>query len=212
METFNTAVLIVHAIAGMSALFVGGIAIGTRKGGQTHRQTGNAYFWSMILVALTALWLSAVRSNWFLLVVGLFTLYGNIGGKLILSKVENELLRRQWQTLSLIGLVVGVAMLGVSGWLYQNGSHFAIVLLVFAIIQIFLSRKDWRYSQDFDPKQRVLQHITKMGGTYIATITAFMAVNIDFLPPLVVWLSPTAIGIVGIIRSRKKWRKKLGVS
>ena len=109
------------------------------------------------------------------------------------------------------GLVVGVAMLGVSAWLYQRGSVFATVLLVFACIQMSLSYKDWQYSKAFDPKQRILQHITKMGGTYIATVTAFLAVNLYFLPPLLVWLSPTVIGTTGIVVSRLHWRKKLGI-
>jgi hypothetical protein len=37
-----------------------------------------------------------------------------------------------------------------------------------------------------------------MLGAYIATLTAFSAVNMTFLPPVVRWLWPTIIGIPAI--------------
>lgn len=211
MEQLNIGLLFLHASAGAAALILGGIAIGARKGGAAHTRTGNGYFWAMLVVAFTALWLSAYKSNWFLLAVGLFSLYGTIGGKLILQKTATARLQQQWRWLAFTGLAVGGIMLGVSCWLYYRGSGMAVVLLVFGVIQSIQAYQDWRYSQDFEPKQRILQHISKMGATYIATVTAFLVVNIHFLPPVLVWLAPTVVGSIAIVVAKINWRKKLGL-
>ena len=212
MESFNHFILVLHALSGTAALVLGALAMATRKGGKAHIGTGNGYFWSMNSVAATALWLSAYKANWFLLVIGLFSFYGNLGGKLILSKAPQAQAQRRWQRLSLLGLLIGSSMLGVSYYLYQSNSQSAIILLVFGVVQTLLALKDWRYSQTFDPKQHILQHITKMGATYIATFTAFLVVNIQFLPPLLVWLSPTVVGTLAIVIAKRKWQQKLRIT
>lgn len=41
-------------------------------------------------------------------------------------------------------------------------------------------------------------HMVNMLSAYIATVSAFSAVNLDLLPPLVQWLWPTAVGTPAI--------------
>ena len=61
-------------------------------------------------------------------------------------------------------------------------------------------------------KEKVLHHINNMMGAYIATVTAFLVVNINFVKPgWVLWLLPTAIGIPIILYYNKIWKQKLKV-
>ena len=61
------------------------------------------------------------------------------------------------------------------------------IALVLRTIQRFIKRPT-------DPKDWLYRHVTGMLAGYIATVTAFLAVNLTFLPSLVVWLAPTVIG------------------
>ena len=52
-------------------------------------------------------------------------------------------------------------------------------------------------------------HISRMGGSYIATVTAFLAVNNPpFIPGLVVWIAPGVIGGFIIAKTRKFYMDK----
>lgn len=73
-------------------------------------------------------------------------------------------------------------------------------LLVFGIIQVKLGIQMvltfYRiYStKELHPKAWLKQHIGMMMGSFIATITAFLVVNINWIyPEWIVWLSPTII-------------------
>ena len=55
----------------------------------------------------------------------------------------------------------------------------------------------------------LLNHIARMTGSYIATLTAFFVVNNKgYFPELVVWLGPSIIGTFIIIRWRAYYRSK----
>jgi hypothetical protein len=47
-----------------------------------------------------------------------------------------------------------------------------------------------------------------MLAAYIATVTAFSAVNFQFLPPVVRWLWPSVAGTLGIFAWSSYYRKK----
>ena len=54
MEIAIRIILWVHVLAGTLALVVAPIAILTAKGGLAHRRWGKVYFWSMAVVAASA--------------------------------------------------------------------------------------------------------------------------------------------------------------
>ena len=59
-------------------------------------------------------------------------------------------------------------------------------------------------------KRKMLAHIGNMMGAYIATVTAFVVVNINFVKPgWIVWLLPTALGLPVIMCYTRVWKKKL---
>lgn len=53
------------------------------------------------------------------------------------------------------------------------------------------------------------RHIGRMGGAYIAIITAFLVINLTFLPDMVAWLGPTFIGSPLITFYIRRYKKRL---
>src|SRR5256884_805302 len=80
MNTLIAAVRLIHIAAGMLALGVAPIAMLTVKGGPTHRRWGKVYFWTMALVALTAVVLALWRPVVFLALLAVFSFYSAFSG------------------------------------------------------------------------------------------------------------------------------------
>jgi uncharacterized membrane protein YfcA len=75
-----------HIVMGYIALVVAPGAMLTQKGGVWHRRWGKIYFWAMAGVALTAVLLSLIRPNVFLLLLAVFSLYQAFSGYRVLSR------------------------------------------------------------------------------------------------------------------------------
>lgn len=67
--------LVLHIISGFLALACGAVAIATQKGKGVHINAGRIYFWSMMLVAVTAFYLSVVNVIPFLFLIAVFSFY-----------------------------------------------------------------------------------------------------------------------------------------
>lgn len=213
-ETLFKTALILHISVGAIALFVGPGAMVTIKGGKWHRFWGKIYVAAMGIVALTAFGMAYYHPNPFLGMVGVFSFYLAFSGWRILKR------KRGAETLppnALDFIAPAGAFMG-GGWLLYLGSAaliarntFGIVSLVFAVIGIFLAVTEM--CGLLDPAafrgKRIPGHIGRMGGAYIATVTAFVAVNVHFLPLALVWLLPTAIGIPLITRAIRAHKRRL---
>jgi hypothetical protein len=56
----------------------------------------------------------------------------------------------------------------------------------------------------------MFSHAGRMGGSYIATVTAFVVTNVELeAAPWVPWLAPTLVGTVLLTRWNVRMRKKL---
>jgi uncharacterized membrane protein len=68
--------LILHVVAGTIALFVGIVAMSSRKGGRAHRLSGAVFFVSMLVMAVLADYLAvAIPEQIPNLFIGIFTIY-----------------------------------------------------------------------------------------------------------------------------------------
>jgi len=191
MKLFLTIMLVIHISAGFLALSTGLVALLTRKGGGRHRISGRFFFYLMLTVAFSALVLSVLRFNLFLLLIAGFAFYQNVQGY---RSVKNKTLKPQgidWLA-TIIGLVSGIVML----WTLNT------VLMVFGGISLFLVFSDLRaYNAALRGKELpklawLARHIGMMMGAYIATVTAFVVVNIQNVEPSwLPWLAPTAVGV-----------------
>lgn len=203
--------LTLHIACGFTALFTGLWALLVRPGGLTHRRVGAAFSWAMLGVVLSALLLALIRPNPFLFAVGVFS------GVMVATGLRALRLkalhrgqrpaRLDWALLTL-AIMAGVALFaqGVLG--YQHSADpMALVSAVFGLVLLGQSVGDFRRFTRPSPYalQWLQVHIGRMMGAFIATVTAFSAVNLTFLPTVVQWLWPTALGVIAIRFFRRRY-------
>jgi uncharacterized membrane protein len=208
MNILLTSLLILHIVSGFTALGFGLAAILSKPGQRIHLLTGRVFYRSMLLIAFSAVLLSSFRLNLFLLLIAFFALYNNVSGY---RSIRNKSLRPSafdW-TITAIGLITGIVMI----------STLNIVLLVFGSISLSLAIGDCiAYTKILGGKEAprfawLVKHIGMMMGAYIATFTAFVVVNIDFVQPSwIPWLAPTAIGVPLLVYWQRKYANGLTVS
>lgn len=203
MPTLHTVVLVLHIIAGFTALFSGTAILVLRKGGLWHRRLGRLFFRAMVGVGVSSFVLSILRPNSFLFMVGVFSLYQALGG---FRAVKNRALRPSigdW-AITLIGATNGAVML-VSG---------QVVLVVFGVLSLWLAFNDVRTYRSILQQRPVphllwlQRHIGYMMGAYIATFTAFLVVNLATSYGMFAWLGPTAVGVPLIMVWTRKYVRR----
>ncbi len=217
MKFFIQVLLYLHIAGGMLALVIGPAAMVATKGGEKHRLWGRIYFYSMTVVAITAVIISLYRPIPFLLMVAVFSYYVIVSGyrSLYLKKLHKGQKpgRIDW-------LIAGVSILfslGLIIWamLVLNDptsrmTSFGYIALAFGGFGLFSTGSNLR--QFFNPPKDkyhwMFSHMGGMLGGYIATLSAFSAVNFDFLPTLIRWLWPSILGIPLIIIWQRSYRKK----
>jgi len=196
--------LILHISAGFTALFAGSLIQFLKKGTRTHVKIGLVFYFSMLTTGFSALWLSFFKESAFLFTIGIFALYQTLSGK---RAVVNKSLKPSWfdYILSMIALVNGIFM--ISTW--------NLVLVVFGSLCFLLAIQDaWLYLRlkrgiELDKNAWLKKHIGMMMGSYIATFTAFLVVNInDFEPAWLLWLSPTFVFVPVMSVYQKRFLRK----
>lgn len=200
MTSVETVTLWIHIAAGVVALLTGVIALVTRKGGLRHRQAGRTYVASMGVVVVTVLPLLALDpspNRVFLTLIAIFSGYFAFSGYRVLSRkrpVDNA----EPVDWAAAVFVVGACLI-LGGWgvsLLLGGNSFGTVMIVFGVIGLTVGFSDLRVFRD--PVRRgpwMMDHLSRMMGAYIATVTAVSVVNLTMVSPVVSWLWPTAIGI-----------------
>lgn len=183
--------LYIHIILGHLALVSGLIALISPKGKRIHVLGGRIFFYSMLSVGLSGVWLSLKANNIFLLLISTFVLYQVINGFLA---VRDKSLRLRWYSpiLLLLGLFTSILM-----FLSRHP-----VLISFGCIQVFILMQDIRMTVRVLKKEHIptplamIRHIGQMTGAYIGATTAFLVVNVDFFSKqwqVVIWLAPTLV-------------------
>jgi len=189
MEYLIKASLFVHIICGFTALLAGSIVLVLTKGNYWHRLIGGTFFKSMIGVCISAILLSVLKDNRFLLLIGIFSFYQNYFGY---RAIKNKSLRSSWADLL-------VQVLGAANAFFMLSSG-NMVLMVFGVINSILVLGGIitfiKISKGIAlaPKKWLSQHIGMMMGAFIATFTAFLVVSVNNIQPAwLVWLAPTFV-------------------
>jgi hypothetical protein len=104
-------------------------------------------------------------------------------------------------------------MVSMGAWFLSDGNQFGIVMLVFGGIALFTTVGDVRQfrATDLEPRTWFFEHLNRMGGAYIATVTAVVSTNVrdvpvDLLP--VIWLTPVVIGTAAIWYVSRQYKAK----
>lgn len=216
MEIFMKVALFLHAISGGLALISGLLAIFSKKGQKLHLKSGLIYYWSMMAVVVTGLILGIYRSNIFILTIAVFSFYMVFTGRRILSNKKEVVAKMIDWMATIICLAIGLFMLYlgiINGW--RIGFAGVVpMLLVFGLLLSWMCLEDLKLMarKHFIKGSYLIKHISRMGGSYIATSTAFLVINIDLQPVWIIWLLPTVIGTPMILSATKQWRKKLKIS
>ncbi len=194
-----------HIAGGGISLITGAIAMATVKGGKTHRLAGKIFFAAMMFVAISAFVIAIAKSIDFLLAVSVFSFYMNYTGYRALKNREVKFKWFDWVPLVFSLFAVGYMIYSLNTVLLVFGS-ILILFIVRDLRQQFMDAAGIKEAR----RLRVLTHISRMCGTYIATVTAFLVVNINFVKPgWILWLLPTVVGTLAIIYFTGEWRKKL---
>jgi len=205
--------IIVHATAGTIALLAGPVSMLAKKGGPLHRRAGRYYAYSMAGVFVTAVVVAYLKSLTFLFMVAFFSFYLVLSGYRALRwkrlSLNGQVARLDWG----IQLGTGITALVLLSWgIWQvvNGYSFGAVGIVFggiALIRVKQTIDRFRTPPD-DKAYWLYSHIIGMSAGYIATLTAFLVVNVHFLPSIAVWLAPTLVGAPLIVRVVRQLRER----
>jgi uncharacterized membrane protein len=208
MTLFNI-VLVLHVIAGSIGLLLGTYVLIRKKGDKTHKLLGKIFAIAMISTGILAFILAYIHPNFFLFIVGVFTIYlASTGYRMIYLKniLQGQKPKVIDYVLTTLMLIVSITFLYLGILNIVNRNNFGFVLCLFGAISLRLCYVDYKmYNQKVTDQLFWLKnHIGRMTGAYIAAFTAFLVVNNTFLNPILVWSLPGVIGTIFIFRTIKK--------
>lgn len=210
MPTVGAWSLWLHIVAGTVAVLAGFGALVTTKGGWRHRQAGKLFLVAMAVVVMTVLVLAGLDPTQFRVVL---TLVAVFSGYLAFSGYRVIARKRSASSAGLVdwsaaGTVI-LACLVLGGWgltRLLDGGTFGIVLAVFGAIGIGFGLMDVRSFRGGGSANWMVSHLQRMGGAFIATVSAVSAVNLTPVLGIGAWLLPNVLGVPLIAY----WSKEYG--
>ena len=215
MDLLFKILLTLHIIGGTVGLTCGLINIIRKKGDKTHKLVGKGFLYGMLTAGFMSFVLSILHPNPFLFMVGILTVFSVGTGQRYLSLKElgngQKPLLIDW-TLTIMMLLAGIVFVGMGINYLIKGENFGIVFIAFGALGLRNVYSDFNYYRGIiDYKNYwLIQHIGRMSGGFIASVTAVLVVNAKyfmFIPYPLLWLLPTII-ISPLIAS---WVKKYKV-
>lgn len=194
---FNTS-LIFHIIAGTITLLSSIVAIASKLTDSAHRWhvlSGRLFFYGMSGIFVTGLIMSLMRWNAPMLFISVFSFYFAWMGRAYARNRKG--IPSSFDSILVPVMLFAFATMTAYGFYetYVRQENFGIVIIAFGIIGVLNTWTDWQIIRKGGAtgKLRIAEHLGKMLGGTIAAITAFLVVNIDFQPGIVVWLLPTVL-------------------
>ncbi len=216
METIIKILTYSHVIAGIISLVVAPIAMVVKKGGGAHRLWGKVFFWCMTWICISAIVISYY--NWipFLLLIAVFSFYSVFSGyrSLYMKQLHSGKDVKWFDWLAVV--IAGSLNLGFFVWgimlITRGQSAFGFLASSFGFGGLI---QGWSQIKRFitpaaDKHQWLYRHMGNMVGGFIASVTAFSANVLHFVPTVLQWMWPSLIGVPLIIFWIRFYRKKLG--
>lgn len=202
MKLFLHIMLIIHIFSGITALITGFISMLNRKGAKRHRLTGKIFFAGMTGVFISATIIAVIKGLAFLFMVGFFSYYLACSGYRILHLKKLHLAQKpKWidWLISGTGILAGLGLMVFSiKWFGERGAWGSVPLAfgVFCVLNGMLDLRNFF----IPPKSKqhwLITHGSRMGGSFTATFTAFVVVNVNIGNlTWILWILPGAL--VGI--------------
>lgn len=208
--------LVLHVVGGSVGLLTGLTNILRKKGDKSHKLTGKIFFVSMLTAGTSALVLSCLHPNYFLFMVGVFTLYMVCSGQCYLrlkqqDKLDSKMI--EW-TITILMLLAGLLFVGIGILTIIKSNLFGLVFITFGSLGLLFVQQDFKSYNDKSPiiNYWLIGHLQRMTGGFIAALTAFLVVNAEYFPGriqgFVYWLLPTIILTPLIIKWSRKYEVK----
>lgn len=214
MDILFETILVLHIVAGTLGLSSGTVNIIKKKGGNVHRIVGDIFLYSMLTVSVSAFALSIIHPNYFLFIVGVFTLYlvGSGTRYLHLKQLGNKQKAHfiDW-TLTYFMLAFGLAFVVLGIYHLVGKNIFGIVFIALGGVGLRMVKADFT---NFRGKSKIKNvwltaHIQRIMGAYTSAITAFIVVNNQILPGYIAWLLPGLILTPLIFKWTRKYQVKI---
>ncbi|MBS1489762.1 MAG: DUF2306 domain-containing protein [Bacteroidetes bacterium] len=215
MSIIFTIFLILHISGGSVGLFTGTINLIRKKGDKKHKLVGRFFVYGMLTAGISALMLSIMHPNYFLFIVGIFTIYlTGTGTRYLRMKMlgSNQRPKTIDWAITITMLLTGLLFIGLGIKHLIASNNFGIVFMVFGALGVRLVKTDFKnYKGQASAKNYwLLAHLQRMTGAYIASATAFLVVNAKYFPELIpsifYWLLPTVILFPLIVSWTKKYK------
>lgn len=167
----------------------------------------------MTSVALTAVIMAPMHNNIFLTLLAVFSFYLAFSGYRSLYRKDAYKTRKtafiDW-LVAIINTLFSFALLLLG--IKNLSDSFGIISIVFGSLGTWLGLRDiiTFIRPSVDKQKWFFSHMTGMVASYIAAMSAFSAVNLNFdwLPTSIQWLWPTIIGTPLLSYWVQSYRKK----
>lgn len=218
LDTLATVFRNGHIAAGVTALLAMPVPLLARKGARAHRAVGKIYVAAMFAAAVTAVLIAPIRmhqrdvAHWrgpiFLSYIALLSFTSCFYGVRVLRQKKRtaphtELIDRAVPT-ALVVASIAVALYGLITR-FPLAVLFAPVGLLVAVPQLRTMR-----SVPTAPRWWLTEHLGAMLISCIATVTAFLVVNVGRIThhgasPLI-WIAPTILGTALLTRWKRLYQ------
>jgi len=208
--------LMVHIAAGGLCLVLAPLALSVRKGSRVHRRLGRIYFWSMGVVAGTALPMALFRPVLFLALIAVLSFYLTFSGYRVLRLKDlargGAATAADWAA-ALVTFAACACLASFALWRPSWVQNMGLVAIVLGAAGMRATAADlYRFVvKPKDPMFWLYVHLEKFIGSYIAVWTAFSVTALSHVLPqagIVLWLAPLSIGVPAIIATVVYYKRR----
>lgn len=213
MERNN--ILLLHSVLGVIVFTTGLLQILLKKGGAIHRNVGQVYLYSWLLLLISGAYLGGLLIT----IIGIFGFYFALTGSRI-GNLKNKEITLFDKVIFLLGCMVAISMIYYAVSLFLKGQKsYSIIFAVFGGLFLFQTIQDVsKYifvkplkKQIYGKSDWYFEHFTRMCISFIAAVTAFTSIQNLFKNNTLNFLMPTIIGIILINLATKNYKRKMKI-
>ena len=215
MENLVKIIIYIHAFFGGIGLVAGTAAMIIKKGNSTHKKVGKVFSIGMLVSSILSLIICAFPNhhNSFLLMIGIFTIYMILIGNRILNYKRKNYSNNLDKIISGTMFITSIVMIVFGLLPLFTSNAIGLLYLIFGFLGGFMSYRDFIfYKNPENYKIWTMNHVGKMVGAYIASVTAFLVAGAGFGDNIYFWIVPSIIGTIYIFSWSKKLNKKVAVN
>ncbi|WP_413532232.1 hypothetical protein [Empedobacter brevis] len=215
MENLVKIIIYIHAFFGVIGLVAGTAVIIIKKGNSMHRKIGKIFSIGMLVSSILSLIICTFPNhhNSFLLMIGIFTIYMILIGNRILNYKRKNYSNNLDKIISGTMFITAIVMIVFGLFPLFTTKSIGLLYLIFGFLAGVLSYRDFIfYKNPENYKKWTMNHLGKMVGAYIASVTAFLVAGAGFGNNIYFWIVPSIIGSIYIFSWAKKLNKKVKVN